>query len=135
LLYDIANKRTLVDYSFDQTANSAKPKLSKFIHGGIIERELASGGRGVRYKIRITNHIRNIIRRDSTNVRLGLVVTEDITSTNLTAAVLKTPSQNNVKTVPAAAVMNPLGTILYGTNPSVSEENRLKLNIYFTKPN
>ncbi len=135
LLYDIPNKRMLIDYTLDQTTNGGKPKLSKLIHGGIIERELSSGGRGVRYKIRITNHIRNIIRNDSTNVRLGLVVTEDISSANLLAATLKNPSQNNVETVPAAAVMNPLGTILYGTDPSVADENRLKLNIYFTKPN
>lgn len=135
LLYDIPNKRTLVDYTFDQTTNGGQPKLSKLIHGGIIERELSSGGRGVRYKIRITNHIRNIIRNDSTNVRLGLVVTEDIASANLLAATLKNASQNNVESVPAAAVMNPLGTVLYGTDPSVPDEDRLKLNIYFTKPN
>lgn len=134
-LYDIANKRALIDYTFDLTTNPSEPKLNKFIHGGIIERELTSGGRGVRYKVRITNHIRNIIRNDSTNVRLGLVVTEDIAAANLLAATLRNPSQNNVKSVPAAAVMNPLGTILYGTDPSIPEENRLKLNIYFTKPN
>ena len=134
-LYDIANKRALVDYTFDQSTNSRKPKLSKIVHGGIIERELTSGGRGVRYKVRITNHIRNIVRNDSTNVRLGLIVTEDIAGSNLLAASLRNPSTNNVKSVPAAAVMNPLGTIIYGTDPSIPDENRLKLNIYFTKPN
>ena len=134
-LYDIPNQRALVDYTFDQSVNAGKPKLNKFIHGGIIEREITSGGRGVRYKIRITNHIRNIVRNDSTNVRLGLVVTEDIAAANILAASFKNPSQNNVSSVPAAAVMNPLGTILYGTNPSVEDENRLKLNIFYTKPN
>lgn len=135
LLYDIRNKRPLVDFSADQTTNASKPKFGKLIHGGIIERELSSGGRGVRYKIRITNHIRNIIRNDSTNVRLGLVVTEDFTLANFAAASLRNPSPNQVKSVPASAVMNPLGTVLYGTHSSVSEDKKLKLNIYYTKPN
>jgi hypothetical protein len=35
--------------------------------------------KGTSYKIRITNHIRNLIKfKDSTNIKLGLVVTEDI---------------------------------------------------------
>lgn len=135
MLYDIKNKRPLIDFSADQTVNAAKPKFGKLIHGGIIERELSSGGRGVRYKIRITNHIRNIIRSDSTNVRLGLVVTEDFTLANLAAASLRNPSPNHVKSVPAAAVMSPLGTVLYGTHSSVPEDKKLKLNIYYTKPN
>lgn len=134
-LYDIRNKRPLADFSADGTANASKPKFGKVVHGGIIERELSSGGRGVRYKVRITNHIRNIVRNDSTNVRLGLVVTEDFTSANLVAASLLAPSVNQVKTVPAASVMSPLGTVLYGTHPSVPEDKKLKLNIYFTKPN
>lgn len=134
-LYDIKNKRPLIDFTADGTSNASKPKFGKLIHGGIIERELSSGGRGVKYKIRITNHIRNIIRKDSTNVRLGLVVTEDITLANLAAAALRNPSPNQVKSIPAAAVMNPLGTVLYGTNPAVPEDKKLKLNIYFTKPN
>ena len=134
-IYDIPNNRPLIDYTFDQSVLAGKPKFNKFIHGGIIEKEATENGRGIRYKIRITNHIRNIIRKDSTNVRLGLVVTEDISGTNVLAASLRNPSQNNVETVPASAVMNPLGTILYGTDPSIPDENRLKLNIYFTKPN
>jgi len=31
--------------------------------------------------------------------------------------------------------MSPLGTILFGTNPNVPEEKRLKFEIYYTKPN
>ncbi|MDV7399883.1 DUF4270 family protein, partial [Arthrospira platensis SPKY1] len=103
------------------------PKLGKIMHGGLIERDLNSGGRGVRYKIRITNHIRNIIRRDSTNVRLGLIVIEDIAQTAMGQALLRNPSQRQVIAKPVAGVMSPLGTILYGNHPAVPEDKRLKL--------
>jgi hypothetical protein len=135
MLYDIKNRRPLLDYTVDGTTNNLKPKLGKVMHGGIIERDLNSGGRGVRYKIRITNHIRNIIRRDSTNVRLGLIVVEDIAQAAMGQAQFRNPSQRQVTAKPVASVMNPLGTILYGNHPSVPEDKRLKLNIYFTKPN
>jgi hypothetical protein len=39
---------------------------------------------------------------------------------------------------PKASVMNPLGTILFGTNIPIGSANydkRLKLEIYYTKPN
>lgn len=142
-LYDITNKRTLVDYVTDQSVSNAKPKYSKSIHDGIIQKE---EGRGIKYRIRITNHIRNLIRKDSTNVRLGLAVTEAI---SITANVkLKTPLTIDgvspqsptlkIDRTPAASLLNPLGTILYGTNiePQNSDyKKRLKLEIYYTKPN
>jgi hypothetical protein len=31
--------------------------------------------------------------------------------------------------------MNPLGTIIYGGTSTVPEDKRLKLEIYYTKPN
>jgi hypothetical protein len=31
--------------------------------------------------------------------------------------------------------MNPLGTIIYGSKATVPENKRLKLEIYYTKPN
>ena len=32
------------------------------------------------YKIKMSEHVKNIIRKDSTNVKLGLVVSSDISS-------------------------------------------------------
>lgn len=142
-LYDLTNKRTLIDWTTDQSGTSARPKLAKSIHDGIIQKE---EGRGIKYRIRITNHIRNLIRKDSTNVRLGLAVTEAI---SLTANVkLKTPVTIDgvspqsptlkIDRIPAASLLNPLGTILYGTNiepQSADYKKRLKLEIYYTKPN
>lgn len=142
-LYDLNNRRPLLDWSEDVTGSQTQPKKAKNIHDGIIQIE---EDRGAKYRIRVTNHIRNLIRKDSTNVRLGLAVTESI---GLTANVkLKTPivipgafTQSpafTIDRVPGASLFNPLGTILYGNNiapGTANYEKRLKLEIYYTKPN
>jgi len=133
-LYDVNNKRPLADYYSDATTIPSNQKYDKYVHGGLLERD--ANKNGVRYKIRITNHINNLINKDSTNVKLGLVVTEYI---NLTGnAALKTPftdGSQNITTVPVSSVIHPFGTVLYGTNPLVPEDKRLKLEIFYTKPN
>jgi len=129
-LYDVNNKRPIYDYFTDITTNSVNPKYAKTTHNGLIQRD--SDGKGVRYRIRLTDHINNIINKDSTNVRLGLAVTESI---NLIGnASLKTLITETAL-VPLGSVLSPMGTILYGTNPAVPDDKRLKLEIFYTKPN
>ncbi len=149
-LYDLTNKRPLIDYYFDATT-SIYPKYNKLIHGGIVHKVSASA-RGTKYKIRITNHIRNLVRygganvaKDSTNVKLGLVVTESINS--IANVRVKTPFSyietnpntglpevKNAKYIPAMSVINPLGTVLYGSSSVVPLTERLQLEIVYTKP-
>ncbi len=143
-LYDLTNSKVVVDYSYDFTTNALFPKFSKGVFGGILsdengrvkrQREDETGTykfKGAKYKIRITNYIRSLVKNDSTNVRLGLSVTENIG--NIGFSKLRTPNAT-VKRAPTMSVMNPLGTILYGTHPSVPDDKRLKLEIYYTKPN
>lgn len=133
-LYDLTNKRPLFDYYVDLTSNTTYPKLDKSVHGGLIQKD--GDGRALGYKLRITNHINNIVNKDSTNVKLGLVVSESIN--NINNAALKTyysTGSQQVSTVPVASVINPLGTILYGTGPNVPAGKKLKLEIFYTKPN
>ncbi len=130
-LYDLTNKKVLADYIYDFTSNSANPKLNKSIFGGIIQKEDVDNGRGLKYKIRITNHVRNLIKNDSTNVRLGLSVTESINNIGLSK--LKTPNSYSTS-APTMSLASPLGTILYGSSPVVPDDKRLKLEIYYTKP-
>lgn len=136
-LFDLNNKKVLADYSFDFTTNGQYPKYNKFIHDGIIQTENIDDGRGARgkkYRVRITNFVRNLINNDSTNVRLGLSVTENINTIGF--AKLKT-SNTNFSSAPIMSVQSPLGIILYGTgtSPAVPDDKRLKLKIYYTKPN
>lgn len=137
-LFDLNNKRALVDYSLDGSGSSANPKEAKSIHDGILQEE---GGLGVKYRIRITNHVRNLIRKDSTNVRLGLSITEAISITanvRLKTPVIETSPEFKIDRIPATSLFNPLGTILYGNNIAPDNANyakRLKLEIYYTKAN
>ena len=133
-LYDLTNKKVLIDYTLDFTSNANFPKFSKFIHDGIIQSQNVSDGRGARgkkYKIKITNYVRNLIKNDSTNVRLGLSVTENIN--NVGFSKLRT-ANSNFSSAPSMSVLSPLGTILYGTSPVVPDGKKLKLKIYYTKP-
>ncbi len=132
-LYNLTNNTPLLDY-VDGTSGfiNNDTKQTRYIFGGIIERD-ASTGKGVSYKVRITNHIRSLIK-DATveNVKLGLSVTEsvDVSASN------KLKLKNSViSEAPRGSVMSPLGTIIYGSKVSVPEAKRLRLKIYYTKPN
>lgn len=130
-LYDLTNNNPIIDYYTDGTNNSKNPKNSRYVFGGIINKQVGTNGRGLSYKVRLTDHIRQLIKNStSTNVKLGVVVTEDIT--NSISNKLKTP--NGISQAPKASVMNPLGTVLYGSKLAVPESKRLKLEIYYTKP-
>ena len=131
-LYDYTNSRPIIDYFIDGTS-AAKPKKAKLVFDGNINMSTVTK-RGTNYKVRITNHIRNLVKyADSTNVKLGVAVTESIDISN--SYDLKTPSVW-ISEAPKSSVMNPLGTILYGgrstSNPT--DKNLLKLEIYYTKP-
>jgi hypothetical protein len=136
-LYDIKNKRPVLDYYTDQYVNSLQPKLAKNVHGGIITKD--ADGRGTQYKIRITNHLRNLIKyTDSTNVKLGVVVTENIgVVTNKRLKNSFITGTQTVSEAPTMSVTNLLGTVLYGSNLPAgdpNEDKKLKLTIYYTEP-
>jgi hypothetical protein len=128
-LYDLTNNTAILDYLTDGTGSGAP--LGKAVYSGIINIDPTSK-RGTTYKIRLTNHIRNIIKNTAVNVKLGLVVSGDIN----TVASNKLKLKNSVITdVPKASVLSPLGTILFGGKSTVPDNKRLKLEVYYTKPN
>ncbi|OEK09382.1 hypothetical protein A8C32_11725 [Flavivirga aquatica] len=124
--YDINNNITTIDYINDLTANADNPLNSKVI--SLSQRDPDEGS----YKIRITDHLNNILLRDSTNTKLGLVLSTNVNYTNI-APILNSNS-NEVSAVPAASILSPRGTILHGSR-SNKDEKRLKLKIFFTEPN
>lgn len=134
-LYDFKNNQVLIDY-MESSVVSSNTKNNKFVFGGILVKKSAADGGGSYYKFRITNHIRNLVKHaDSTNVDLGLVVTEDINKSSFYALRDKTGFPLKA---PMASVMNPLGTIVFGNNIPIDDKNydkRLKFEIYYTKPN
>ncbi len=131
-LYNVKNKTPLIDYFFDTSTGAAGIKRG---HGGYIEKAEVTN-RGTKYRIRITEHIKALIKGDSTNVRLGLAVTQTITNIGMAKQKLPNPTATQLNEfVPVTSVMHPIGTVIYGTGPSVPEDKRVKLNIYYTKPN
>lgn len=139
-LYDLTNNTILTDYTADRTPSvNGDPKKNRTVLNGMINVD-ATSKRGATYKIRITNHIRNMIKNTNVaNVKLGLVVTEDI---NITTSSRLDQTKINVGSViaaiPTASVMNSLGTVLFGSNIPQGDANyakRLKLEVYYTKPN
>jgi hypothetical protein len=128
-LYDFNNNRPIFDYVTDGTSGS-NPKNGKTTYGGILTKD--AGGNSI-YKLRITNQIRVLIQnKDSTNIKMGVVVTEDI---NKAISYKLRTATSTLSQAPKESVMSPLGTILYGGKSSVPEGKRLKLEIYYTKPN
>lgn len=140
-IYDATNNLVLVDYTFD-SSSSANLKNSKVVFGGMIQRETTGPKKGIKYTIRLTEHIKRILKADSNgeyqdNIKIGVSVTESINL--VSSAKLKAPISANgvqISDIPLASILNPLGTVLYGNNVAPEDEaKKLKLNIYFTKPN
>ncbi|GAA4294951.1 DUF4270 domain-containing protein [Aestuariibaculum suncheonense] len=128
--YDIANNIPLIDYSLDPISNTADPYNSVIVHLGQ-RRENDENGQA-KYKIRITEHLNNILLRDSTNTKVGLVLSTNVNSTS-NARILNSDN-DEVTNVPAASIITPRGTILHGTNDNVSEDVKMKLEVFFTEP-
>lgn len=130
-LYDLDNNMILRDYATDNTPQNAL--YSKAVYGGVLEKESTGDKKGIRYRIKIADHINNLINKDSTNVKLGLVVSYDIT--NVSHKRLKNPIANTPKTIkviPTSSIISPLGTVLYGSNYA-DEDKKMKLEIFYTK--
>lgn len=136
-LYDLTNSMPVQDYLFDGTA-VATAKTGHLIYSGLLNTLKAEDKT---YKIRLTNQIRSLVKnRDSVNVKLGVVITEDINNVTMNKLRTSVVLPDNVTTfskVPQASVMSPIGVVLFGNNIPVGNadyDKRLKLEIYYTKP-
>lgn len=128
-LYDIDAKTPLPDYYID---NSTGPKKSnvKIVHSGILE--LDEDDKGLKYKIRISEHVKNIVRNDSISAKLGLAVSSSISNSVNTDV----KTTDVMKYIPLATAINPLGTVLIGPNPEPENfDKRMRLEIYYTEIN
>lgn len=106
--------------------------LGQFLnYDGILQRD--ASGDGTQYTIRITEYINDIIVRDSTNTDLRLALTSSILITATQEAEGDMASRVDL---PVMNAINPLGTILFGSDPPTGEEDKkLKLEVFFTDTN
>lgn len=147
-IFDATNNKVIVDYSYD-SSSSFNPKNNKVIFGGIIKRETDEPKKGIKYTVRLTEHIKSVLKVDDNgdyqdNIKIGVSVTESINL--VSSAALRNPIMVNgveIKNIPLASILNPLGTVLHGplSTATYTDENgnvvpmKLKLEIFFTKPN
>lgn len=134
-LYNAETKQPILDPNTERNAinvvdaNSAP--LGLFLnYDGILQKQ---DSKGIQYTIRITEHLNDIIVRDSTNAVLALTTTSNIFFTGLQEGI---GEGGQALDVPIRASISPLGTVLYGSNVSGSEsDKRLKLEIFYTEAN
>lgn len=134
-LYDLNNNKPLIDYYYDLTDTSL-PNQSKTNHLGVLQREGGvSTGNGIKYKIKITEHINNLLLRDSTNVKFGLAVASNVNLEDSSPQYkVLTNEDDVVNKVPVSSILSPKGTVLYGNN-TTDEQKKLYLEIFYTEPN
>jgi len=126
-LYNKRDTAPLLDYFTDNTVSAERNK-GKLVHGGILEYQ---NGKPYRYKFKITQHINNLIRKDSTNVILGLAASANIDDITTRKARLNSGSEEIL--YPASAILNPLSTVLIGSHPSAGFEHlKLELEVIYT---
>ncbi|HDZ05263.1 hypothetical protein LCGC14_0069040 [marine sediment metagenome] len=129
-LYNTENKFPLINTLTEQTDLESASLFGAYLNfDGIIEK---SDGKGVQYSVKITDHINNMIVRDSTNATLALTLTTNIQNWSIADAKIT----NGEEELPMTSTVTPLGTILYGSNIQATDPNfnkRLKLEISYTK--
>ena len=129
-LYDILSGQPLNDLFIDGSTDISVTNGDKKIFGGILEYD--NSNKPYRYKFNITNHISNIIRKDSTNFDLGLVVNSNINDAFQKKALIR---ENEFLNYPRSSILNPLGAILVGSNLSEEEnkDKKVQLEIIYTE--
>jgi hypothetical protein len=128
ILYDLKNNIPVVDYFYDLTTNTTDPIDSKLNYSSKLEFD--ANGNGVKYKLRITEYLNNILLKDSTNFQLGLYLTTNINEISNSYIL----NNGDPEGIPVGTVLSQKGTILHGSNINVPEEKRLELEVYYTQP-
>ncbi len=132
-LYSYDNGQTIEDYNKDFTIdfNLGSVNANKYVFGGLLEYD--SNNIPERYKFNITNHVNNIINKDSLNFDLGLVVNSDIEDITLKQA-FSNP-KNDKLLIPTSVITSPHSVVLHGSHPkdSVNVSKRLILEVLYTK--
>ncbi|MBB1140185.1 DUF4270 domain-containing protein [Myroides sp. WP-1] len=138
-LYNYDNGTPISDFLNDNSANAS---YSKLLFGGIYQAaNEESKIKGNTYKFRITEYIRAILKnKELKSPKLAIAATfnynEALTNTVAKGinSKLKTEIENtpeNVTYVPSLSAMQPLGTVIYGTNTTSSK--KMTLQIFYTK--
>lgn len=126
-IFNIETGAVLLDYFLDGSVNLDTPLTSVINHLGRISRD--SDKNGEFYRIKMTQHILNILKGEIENAKLGLSVSQNVNI--ITNAIGDTPTTKN-EIIPSSSIVSHEGTVLYGNGVNVPESKRLKLDIFYT---
>lgn len=129
-IYDAENSFVLSDYNFDISASS-DPATSRTNHLSTLYTETINDEVRAFYKFKVTNHIKNIIKNDSTNVKIGLTVSANVNleSEGITYDIL---DQDFPRNIPVSSNFYPKATKLSANYNNEISEN-VYLEIYYTE--
>lgn len=135
-LYNAETNVPLYNISTENFDDTGSPLGEYLNYDGILEEVNETDNKfenGLKYTVRITEHLNNIIVRDSTNATLGLTVSSNVGISGVTSAM----SAGGIEVdTPVMSDINPLGTILFGSNVEAAEEaTKLQLQIFYTQAN
>jgi len=130
-IYNYEQNSALIDYFLDQSVSSQTINAKINHLEPLLRDTLSDENKGIKYKIRITEHLNNLILKDSANAKLGLGVISDVASVQNFKILDGFDSEN--KKLASGVILSPKGTILHG-NLSLNLEKRPKIKIYYTEP-
>ncbi|WP_298954972.1 DUF4270 domain-containing protein [uncultured Nonlabens sp.] len=134
LIYDYDDNTILADFVFGTSSAAIAPVNANTNHLGRLERVVEDDldSDGTSYKIRITQHLNNIIQGTIENNRLAIVTSQNVTLLGNTG-VQDTPVNNSdLEMIPLGAAISHEGTVIYG-NLSPEVDKRPVLKVYYSE--
>ena len=126
-LYNNSNNFPLTDYFLD-IQNNTLPRLSIPNHLGVLQKDETTEA-GIKYKIKITSHINDLLINNTENVELGLAVSGNVNlEGTFSQAIVQTLDNTEIR-VPISSLITPRGTILHGNK---STTKPLFLEVIYT---
>ncbi len=128
-LYNMETNAPLIGRN-DAPAAQGQSHLSSYpFYGGLLQ----GTGSELKYTVKITDYINDLVVRNAENATLGLTITPNIGIFNVADAMLDNDTETEL---PVAATLSPLGTVLFGSNVSAANMGKkLQLEIFYTEAN
>jgi hypothetical protein len=131
IIYDFETGNILSDYVL---GNASNPVNANVVHLSRLEREDPDDidSNGVKYQIRLTNHINAIVNGLVENNRLAIAVTQNVTLFTQNQVESQT-SPLEIETITEGSAISHEGTVLHG-NRSPEIDKRPSFKIYYSEP-
>ncbi|PQJ18195.1 DUF4270 domain-containing protein [Nonlabens xylanidelens] len=132
LIYDYDDNTVLADFVFGTSTLTGVDANTN--HLGRLERVVADDldSDGTFYKLRITQHLNNIIQGNVENNRLAIVTSQNVSllgNTGVSDAPVNNP---DLEAIPLSAAISHEGTVIYG-NLSPEVDKRPVLKVYYSE--